>query len=124
MLSNFNVSPVLAVKDLASATQFYGGVLGLQPATENDYEIYYKTGGGTLEVYVSSYAGTNQATAATWEVTGIETLVSDLKDKGINFEHYDMPGAKLEGDIHVMEGMKAAWFKDPDGNILCLHQGS
>lgn len=123
MLSDFSISPVLAVKDLAAATQFYGGKLGFMPAKENEYEIYYKSGNGDFSIYVSDYAGSNQATAATWEVTDIENVVSDLKEKGISFEHYESLGT-LEGDIHVMEGMKAAWFKDPDGNTLCLHQGA
>jgi hypothetical protein len=50
----------------------------------------------------------------------IEPIVKSLKSKGITFEHYDMPGLSLEGDIHVGSGMKVAWFKDPDGNILNL----
>ena len=41
-----------------------------------------------------------------------------LRAKGVTFEHYDMPGLKLEGDIHVAGPTKVAWFKDPDGNIL------
>ena len=37
------------------------------------------------------------------------------------FEHYDMPGVEWKGDIASMEGMgSAAWFKDSEGNILCL----
>jgi hypothetical protein len=39
----------------------------------------------------------------------------------VRFEHYDMPGMWLEGDIHVADGMKAAWLKDPDGNVLSLN---
>ena len=39
------------------------------------------------------------------------------------FEHYDMPGLKKQGDLYVAEGMKTAWFKDPDGNILSLFEG-
>ena len=39
------------------------------------------------------------------------------------FEHYDMPGLEPEGDVYVGEGMKTAWFKDPDGNILSLFEG-
>lgn len=27
----------------------------------------------------------------------------------------------LEGDVHVGGGMRVAWFKDPSGNILCMH---
>jgi len=57
----------------------------------------------------------------TWALGGdIERIVSALKEKGVRFEHYDMPGTKLEGDVHVMDKMKVAWFKDPDGNILNL----
>lgn len=48
----------------------------------------------------------------------IDTIVKALKSKGVTFEHYDMPGLTVEGDIHVGYGMKVAWFKDPDRNIL------
>jgi hypothetical protein len=41
-----------------------------------------------------------------------------LKGKGVTFESYDLPGATKDGDVHVMGELKAAWFKDPDGNIL------
>ena len=77
-----------------------------------------KSGDSTVNVYRSDYAGTNEATAVTWEVDDIDAEVADLKRKGVAFEHYDMDGLDLEGDVHVGEGMKIAWFKDPDGNIL------
>lgn len=60
----------------------------------------------------------------TWTVGDeIETVVKSLKSKGVTFEHYAMPGLTIEGDIHVGQGMKVAWFKDPDGNILNLVNG-
>jgi hypothetical protein len=46
--------------------------------------------------------------------------VQTLKANGIEFEHYDIPNIRLEGDIHVDGKVKVAWFKDPDGNILNL----
>ena len=50
----------------------------------------------------------------TWTVGDeIGRIVKALKDKGVAFEHYDMPGMTLEGDIHVGYDMKVAWFKDP-----------
>jgi len=55
-----------------------------------------------------------------FDVKDIESEVRNLKDKGIMFEHYDLPGLKQQGDLHVAEGFKTAWFKDPDGNILSL----
>jgi hypothetical protein len=49
--------------------------------------------------------------------------VRELKTKGVAFEHYDMPDVIREGDIHVADNMKVAWFKDPDGNILNVING-
>ena len=82
-----------------------------------------KSGDTLINVYRSEFAGTNKATTLTFEVDDIEAEVSDLKEKGIFFESYDMPGLKQQGDLYVGEGMKTAWFKDPDGNILGLFEG-
>ena len=73
-------------------------------------------------VYASEYAGTNQATAASWAVgDDLDAIVDDLRGKGVAFEHYDdLPETTREGDVHVMGDFKAVWFKDPDGNILNL----
>ena len=123
MLSNCNVTAMAAVKDLDEAKKFYGEALGLNQTDENPGGVTYTCGSGKLFVYPAPTAGTNQGTSATWEVSGIEAVVSDLHSKGVtNFEHYEMPGATLEGDIHNWGGMKAAWFKDPSGNILGLSE--
>jgi len=122
MLANSNATANLAVKDLARAKAFYEGTLGLQQVHDMDGElIVYKSGDTLINVYHSQFAGTNKATAVTWMVGDeIETVVKSLKSKGVVFEHYEMPGQTLEGDVHVGYGMKVAWFKDPDGNILNL----
>ncbi|PAQ08637.1 VOC family protein [Mesorhizobium temperatum] len=122
MLANSNATANLAVKDLAEARSFYKGTLGLTEVHNEGGElIVYKCGDTSINVYRSHFAGTNKATAVTWMVGDeIDTVVKALKSKGVVFEHYDMPGLTLEGDIHVGHGMKVAWFKDPDGNILNL----
>lgn len=121
MLGNSNVHAIVAVKDLAKAKEFYGGTLGLTQINENAGGVMYQSGTSRLFVYPSEYAGTNQANSASWEVDDPAATVEELKSKGITFEHYDnIPGVTLEGDVHVMGSMRAAWFKDPDGNILCL----
>ena len=122
MLGKFDAVANLAVKNLDVAKKFYERTLGLEPVhVEGGELIVYKSGGTTLNVYRSQYAGTNKATAVTWTVGDqLEKIVKDLKAKGVPFEHYDMPGLKVEGDIHVGGDMKVAWFKDPDGNIFNL----
>jgi catechol-2,3-dioxygenase len=122
MLGRFNSGASLAVKSMEEATKFYGGILGLKVISENEYERVYGSGDTKLQVYVSTFAGSNKATAMYWEVDDVFAEVAELRDKGVSFEHYmDMPGIKLDGDVHVMGDERAAWFKDPDGNILCIH---
>ena len=125
MLNDIDASANLAVKDLGAARRFYEGTLGLkQAASEGDEMVVYRSGATALNVYRSDYAGTNKATALTWAVGDrIENMAQQLAAKGVKFEHYDMPGMKLEGDVHVGGDMKVAWFKDPDGNILSLASG-
>ena len=120
MLANIDASANLAVKDLTVARKFYEGILGLTAVgSEGEEVLVYRSGNTTLNVYRSEYAGTNKATAVTWTVGDrLEELVRSLKDKGVRFEHYDMPDIQREGDVHVNGEMRVAWFKDPDGNIL------
>jgi catechol-2,3-dioxygenase len=118
MLQEATVAATLAVKDLAAAQEFYEDVLGLVELDENPGGITYGSGDGKLFIYESEYAGTNKGTAASWSVADIESVVEDLATRGVVFEHYDMPGMVRKGDIHMNGAMKAAWFKDPSGNIL------
>jgi catechol 2,3-dioxygenase-like lactoylglutathione lyase family enzyme len=115
----------VAVRDLEKASKFYEGTLGLKRTDQQEEEaLTYQAGGTKLLVYRSQYAGSNKATATTWVVgNDIEQEVKSLKGKGVVFEHYNLPGLTLKGDIHVAEGMKVAWFKDPDGNIHSLVTG-
>ena len=123
MLSDNNAMATVAVKNLNEAKKFYGGTLGLKPVgTEGQGVVIYRSGASTIVVYQSQYAGTNKATSATWCVGDeIDAIVQTLRRADVVFEHYDMPGLQLKGDIHVMGDFKAAWFKDPDGNILHIN---
>ena len=119
MLGTRNAVANLAVSDVDRAKEFYTETLGLkQVDSEGDEMFLLKSGDSTVNVYRSDYAGTNEATAVTWEVDDVDAEVAALKRKGVAFEHYDMDGLDRQGDVHVGEGMKIAWFKDPDGNIL------
>ena len=119
MLGTRNAVANLAVSDLDRARDFYTDTLGLEEVgEEGDELVVLKSGDSVVNVYRSRYAGTNEATAVTWAVDDIAREVAALKGKGVMFEHYDLPGLALEGDVHVGDHMKVAWFKDPDGNIL------
>jgi len=122
MLGDRDAAATLAVSDLDRARAFYEGTLGLTPAMENPGTVLYRSGGSIVLVYPSAYAGTNQATAASWAVgDDFDAIVDGLRGKGVAFERYDdLPDTTREGDVHLMGEFKSAWFKDPDGNILNL----
>jgi catechol 2,3-dioxygenase-like lactoylglutathione lyase family enzyme len=120
MLSDKDAVATVAVKNLETAKKFYEGTLGLTRVMENEEVLAYKSGKTTLFVYRSQYAGTNKATAVTFVAEEVDDLVRTLKDRGLTFEHYDLPQMTRQGDLHIAGSMKAAWFKDPDGNIFSL----
>jgi catechol 2,3-dioxygenase-like lactoylglutathione lyase family enzyme len=121
MLRDTDAVATLAVKDLDAAGRFYQDTLGLSRAGDPDEEsLVFASGDTTINVYRSTFAGTNRATALTWAVDDVEDVVRTLRSKGVKFEHYDLPDTRREGDVHVSGDLKVAWFKDPDGNILSV----
>jgi catechol 2,3-dioxygenase-like lactoylglutathione lyase family enzyme len=125
MLGDKETVATVAVRDLTVAKKFYESILGLKLVDAQDSEaLTYQAGRSKILVYRSQYAGSNKATAATWLIgNDMEKVVQGLRGKGVTFEHYTIPGLTLKGDIHEGSGMKAAWFKDPDGNIHALVSG-
>jgi catechol 2,3-dioxygenase-like lactoylglutathione lyase family enzyme len=125
MLGKADATPMIAVKDLDRARKFYEDTLGLKTKDEWGGEgATLKSGDTLINLYRSEFAGTNKATSLTFDVDDIDKEVSELKEKGILFEHYDLPGLEQRGDLYVGEkDFKTAWFKDPDGNILSLVEG-
>jgi catechol 2,3-dioxygenase-like lactoylglutathione lyase family enzyme len=122
MLGGKDAAATLAVSDLERARDFYENTLGLTPQQDVPGAMLYKSGNSVVLVYPSEYAGTNQATAASWAVgDDFDAIVEDLRTKGVAFERYDdLPETTREGDVHIAGEFKAVWLKDPDGNILNL----
>ena len=120
MLSDNDSAAIVAVKNLAEAKDFYANTLGLPLVKGDDNVLEFETGDTSLIVYVSEFAGTNQANAVVWGVgKAFDAIIADLQAKGVVFEHYDM--MERDGDVHLAGDFKAAWFKDPDGNLLHLN---
>ncbi len=123
-MPTFNyAAATLPASDMGRARKFYEETLGLELVEETPGGVTYKVGTSQLFVYPSEFAGTNQATAANFEVDDIEAAVADLRGSGVTFEQYDFPGLKTdENGIAEMDGERGAWFKDPEGNILAVGQ--
>ena len=125
MLNNSKVEANIPVSDLQRARDFYAANLGLTPFEEMDgMQLSYETAGGTrFNLYQTEFAGQAGHTIAQWHVDDIESEVHDLQAKGVVFEVYELPGVQWDGDIAAIPGLgKAAWFKDSEGNIMCVDQ--
>ena len=126
MLNHSAVEANIPAADLARAREYYSEKLGLTPVAEyGGQALRYQTAGGTyFNVYQTEYAGQAGHTIAQWHVDDIEAQVRDLKAKGVAFEVYDMPGVEWSDEIASLPALgRAAWFKDSEGNIMCVDQG-
>lgn len=126
MLGDHDPIPALAVKDVQRARDFYEGVLGLSPTGEPPEGVMYSAGKSTFFVYPSAYAGTNKATAMSFQIPAdkFDAEASALREQGITFSTFEAEGLEWDDGVATMGGaFKSAWFEDPDGNILNIESG-
>ena len=124
MLRGIDATAMLATRNLQEARAFYADVLGFEVRDDAASGMCsFESGRTPIAIYESEYAGTNEANALAWSVgDAFDDVVQTLRDRRVTFERYDdLPGLTRDGDVHVAEGFKAVWFKDPDGNILHIN---
>ncbi len=123
MLANASVTTMLPVIDMARARAFYEGCLGLRAGNlRPDGKFEYAVGGSTLALFPKPDGTKAEHTAVSFRVADINESISELKRAGVIFESYDLPGFKTVDHVCVLGAEKAAWFKDTEGNYLCLHE--
>jgi len=123
MLSQSAVTTMLPVMDLARARAFYEECLGLQPGElRPDGKFVYRVGGSALALFPRPGGTKAEHTAISFQVSDIAASIRELKSRGVVFEDYDFPDFKTVDHVCVLGAEKAAWFKDTEGNYLCLHE--
>ena len=123
MLTFNQVIAVIPASNIERARGFYEGTLGLRVRAVLTNAVQYEIGQTRLIVYVSPYAGTAQSTAAALSVSNILETMTELRNRGVIFEEYDLPGVKTTDGLAETDGRSVAWFKDTEGNILEINQG-
>lgn len=124
MLTDKPVMGVMPATDVQRAANFYQEKLGLKVEAKGLEEIWVGAGTGTgFQLYKRPEGTRGEHTEATFRVDDVEKEVAELRGRGVVFEEYDMPGIKTINGIATQDSMKSAWFKDTEGNILCVHQG-
>jgi catechol 2,3-dioxygenase-like lactoylglutathione lyase family enzyme len=119
MLSDHPAYAAMPTQDLDGLRRFYEDVLGFVPRDVNPAGVFYDAGGGTFFVVTrSSGKASGDHTQLGFRITGIDAEVADLKRRGVVFEEYETP--KTVDGIATLPIGRAAWFRDPDGNLIAM----
>ena len=114
-----------AVKDIAAAKKFYGETLGLEvrEVTDGGLIDIRLPGGARVLAYPKLDHVPATFTILNFPVPDVERAVDELTLAGVQIEHYDSPDFKADakGIVRDDRGPTIAWFKDPSGNILSVH---
>ena len=117
------VTAILAVADLALARQFYEERLGLAAVgAQPDGKFLFRCGGTDIALFPKPAGARAEHTVLSFRVADIRAAIAALERRGVVFANYDLPGLKTVDHVCVLGAEKAAWFQDPEGNILCLHE--
>ena len=130
MLQDSDVATRLPAQDLERARAFYADKLGLEPIEERPGGLRYQCGSGRFTLFESAGAPSGDYTQMAWEVDDIETVVEELRRRGVVFEEVDVPGLRTVDGIAEVEGNYpsagvgelAVWFRDSEGNLLGIGQ--
>ncbi len=124
MLSQPVITTILQVRDGQDAVRFYRDRLGLdyQGRNQEGQEMFALSGGAALALMPGPDAISTGRTELSFAVPDIFAEISNLEQHGVTFADYDLPGLKTVDHVCVLGSEKAAWFEDPDGNVLCLHE--
>ncbi len=124
MLAESKAYSGFAVDDLAKARDFYGETLGLRTSVldeENGLMTLHLAGGRDTLIYVKPDYTPATYTILNFPVDGVDRAVEELGQRGVSFERYEGFEQDEKG-IARGPGPQIAWFKDPAGNILSVHQ--
>ncbi len=124
MLSDHPVFPILLARDLEASQRFYRDTLGLEVIREDeDDRLVFRCGGGTQIAVTKSTVGTSDTqTQMAWRVPDIHAALEDLRARGVRIEEYEAPDPVTTDGIADMGHSWAAWFIDPDRNVLAVVQ--
>jgi len=127
---NAEVSTRLPAQDLGRARAFYAQKLGLEPVETREGGLRYRCGNGYFSVFQSAGRASGDHTQIAFEVDNLESVVAELRRRGVEFEEVDVPGLHTVDGIADIEGNypskgvgeRGAWFRDSEGNLIGVGQ--
>lgn len=112
--------PVLPAADLSRVRTFYRDALDLEPHEVLEGLLVYSGPGSGFEIYQTENAGTAKNTQMSFITDDLDGEMERLRARGVVFEDFDVPGMKTVNGVATTDEMKSAWFRDTEGNFLCV----
>ncbi|MCU1584984.1 MAG: glyoxalase [Microbacteriaceae bacterium] len=117
------IHTVLPAADLTRARAFYHDRLDLDPDEIHEGMLTYRlSSGATFDIYETENAGSAKNTQMCWVTDDLDTEMTRLRDHGVVFEEYDVPGLKTVNGVATDDMGRTAWFRDSEGNFICVAQ--
>ena len=113
---------VLPASDLSRAVKWWKDVFGMDPDMTDEGGAMFLLGGTPVLVYETQFAGTAKNTAFGIDTDDFDRDAAALRERGVTFLDYDLPGLKTVDGVAEISGMRTAWFNDSEGNIIALGQ--
>ena len=106
----------------AEAFAFYEKVLGIEFVNQDPFALEFRSGGNMIRISTVEQFTPMPFTVLGWQVDNIQKIVQELTKRGVTFERYSFLKQDDLGIWDAPEGVRVAWFKDPDGNLLSVSQ--
>jgi catechol 2,3-dioxygenase-like lactoylglutathione lyase family enzyme len=122
MLNTMKIVAFVPTTDYAKAQSFYAGVLGLRFVRNDGFALVFDANGNMVRIVKAPDFKPLAYTILGWEVPDVQNAVAGMKERGVTFERFGLPGQDADGIWTAPSGDRVAWFKDPDGNLLSISQ--
>jgi catechol 2,3-dioxygenase-like lactoylglutathione lyase family enzyme len=122
LLTEAGLQAIIGTAKADAARAFYADTLGLELIGDDMFALLFKIGGGVLRIAkMPAYAPSPHAVLG-FEVSDIEATRTALVAEGVALERFPFIPQDANGVWTAPDGMKVAWFRDPDLNLLSIMQ--
>jgi len=113
-----------AAPDLEAVRAFYGDTLGIKTSTIDPPGLLLLHLGDerTTLVYPKPDHAPANFTILNFPVEDVDAAVDELTSRGVQMERYEGFDQDEKGIARGDQGPAIAWFTDPAGNILAVHE--
>lgn len=114
---------MIPARDVARARKWYEEKLGIPPSETPEYGVGFALNGVRAFLYETGFAGTAEHTLLTFSSDDLVADMAAMREQGVEFIEYDLPGIKTENGLATFGPVKNAWCRDSEGNILGFVEG-